>query len=120
MTTGKPAPRTPLSLEVNFKRSYARSETLGSLRNISLTGAFLAVESTELKANEKLQLRFVVSGRERVIGATVVWKNSAGCGVKFHHSNNRDRQIIDDLIYFVESSRESRRSVIDDIFKKVA
>lgn len=120
MTENKPAPRTPLSLDVAFKKSYARNESKGSLKNISLTGAFLAVPEGEFKPNEKIQLKLVVGGRERFIAATVIWKNSAGCGVKFHPSNNRDVQIVDDLIYFVENSRNSRRSVIDDIIKKVA
>lgn len=118
-TAKVPAPRTPLDMEVSFKKNYAREEIRGRLRNISLSGAFLEVSGDLCRANEKLQLRFVVEGRERKIAAYVIWANSSGCGVKFMPTNNRDVQIVDDLIYFVENSRESRRTVIDQIFKRV-
>ena len=115
-----PAPRTPLNLEVCFKRSYAREETTGRLRNISLTGAFLEVADSGFRANEKVQLKLIVGGRERKVAASVIWANSNGCGIKFLPTNNRDVQIVDDLIYYVESSRTENRSVLDNIFKKVA
>lgn len=119
METGKmPAPRTPLHMEVSFRRSYAREAAQGTLKNISLSGAFLESPG-EFKLNEKLQLTFVVSGRTRKVSAQVIWTNSAGCGVRFMPANNRDVQIVDDLIYFVENSRTDRRSVLDSIFKKV-
>ncbi|AHZ85721.1 PilZ domain-containing protein [Bdellovibrio bacteriovorus] len=114
-----PAPRTPLNLEVSFKRNYAREETKGTLKNISITGAFLEFEGGEVRANEKLNLVIIVAGRERKIAAHVIWTNSVGVGVKFMPVNNRDVQIVDDLIYFVENSRNDRRSVMDTIFKKV-
>jgi hypothetical protein len=114
-----PAPRTPLQLEVSFKKNYAREESKGTLRNISITGAFLEHSGTSFKANEKMVITFIVSGRERKVPAVVIWANSVGCGLKFAPTNNRDVQIIDDLIYFVESQRSTRRSVIDKIFKKV-
>lgn len=114
-----PAPRTPLNLEVSFKRNYAREETKGTLKNISITGAFLEFEGGQVRANEKLNLVFVVAGRERKVAAHVIWANSVGCGIKFSPMNNRDVQIVDDLIYFVENSRTDRRSLMDTIFKKV-
>lgn len=120
MSSNTPAPRTPLHLEVSFKKNYARRESNAVLKNISLTGAFLECRGESFRAHEKLNLTFVVAGRERKIAATVIWTNSAGCGVKFHPNSNRDVQIVDDLIYFVESSRDGRRSVLDDILKKVA
>lgn len=119
-TENMPAKRTPLNLEVTFKKNYARQPTSGLLKNISLTGAFLDCQAESFRTNEKIQLTFVVAGRERKIAATVIWVNSAGCGVKFQPNSNRDVQIIDDLIYFVESNRSDRRNVLDDIFKKVA
>lgn len=115
-----PAPRTPLLLEVSFRKSYARDESQGVLRNISLSGAFLEVAGQEFAVREKLQLNFMVSGRERRVQAMVVWKNSIGCGVKFLPMNNRDVQIVDDLIYYVESQRDDRRDVLNKIFKKVS
>ena len=119
-TNNFPAPRTPLYLEVGFKKNYAREEAKGILKNISLSGAFLEFQGEGFRANEKLHLRFVVSGRERKIAANVIWSNSYGCGIKFAPTNNRDIQIVDDLIYFVENSREGRRGVLDKIFKKVS
>ena len=118
-TYNVPAPRTPLNLKVSFKRNYAREETVGTLKNISISGAFLEFAGGEVRANEKLNLVFVVAGRERKIAAHVIWANSVGCGIKFMPVNNRDVQIVDDLIYFVENSRDGRRSVMDSIFKKV-
>lgn len=115
-----PAPRLPLTMVVEFRRSYARHSDKGRLRNISLTGAFLQTEVIDLGANDKVNLTFVVSGRKRNITATVVWKNTFGCGLKFHPTNNRDVQIVDDLMYFVENTRESRKDVLDNIFKRVA
>ncbi|QDK36155.1 PilZ domain-containing protein [Bdellovibrio sp. NC01] len=118
-TVKVPAPRTPLNLEVSFKRNYAREETIGTLKNISITGAFLEFSGGDVRTNEKLNLFFVVAGRERKIAAQVIWINSAGVGIKFMPTNNRDVQIVDDLIYFVENGRTEARSVMDSIFKKV-
>ncbi|UOF00339.1 PilZ domain-containing protein [Bdellovibrio reynosensis] len=115
-----PAPRTPLNLEVSFKRNYARDEAKGTLKNISITGAFLEFTGGEVRPNEKLNLIFVVAGRERKVAAHVIWTNSQGCGVRFKPVNNRDVQIVDDLIYFIENNRDERRSVFDTILKKVS
>lgn len=114
------APRTPLSMEVHFKKSYAREDSLAILRNISLTGAFLNVENSNFRPCEKIHLVLNVSGRIRKLAAEVVWTSQTGCGIKFLPTNNRDVQIIDDLIYFVEEDRSGRRSVYDDILKKVS
>jgi hypothetical protein len=115
-----PAPRTPLHMEVTFRRSYAREATKGTLKNISISGAFLETAVGDFKMNEKVQLTFVVSGRTRKVSAQVIWMNSKGCGVKFMPTNNRDVQIVDDLIYYVENTRADKRSVLDSIFKKVS
>lgn len=115
-----PAARTQLLLPVSFKKNYSRENSQGNLRNISLTGAFLEHgEATALKPNDKLVVFFEVAGRERKIQAMVVWSNSVGCGLKFMPVNNRDVQIVDDLIYFVEAQRTDRRDVFDKILKKV-
>ncbi|MBN8535686.1 MAG: PilZ domain-containing protein [Deltaproteobacteria bacterium] len=114
-----PSPRTPLLLPVSFKKNYSREDSKGNLRNISLTGAFLEHDQEAFRPHEKVVIYLEVAGRERKLAATVIWSNSAGCGLKFNPTNNRDVQIIDDLIYFVESQRSDRRNVIDKIFKKV-
>lgn len=118
-STHTPAPRTKLFLEVSFRKNYAREESKGTLHNISVSGAFLQADGIDFIPREKLQLKFIVSGRERKVQAQVVWKNHVGYGIKFLPLNNRDVQIVDDLIYFVESQRSTRLNVLDNIFKKV-
>ncbi len=117
----KPAPRVLLEIPVEFRRSYARQNAGAILQNISLTGAFLKVaDQCGLVVNDKLNVKFSVSGRERKIVAKVVWKNASGCGVQFVPQNNRDIQIVDDLIYFVKTKKESSKVVLDSIFDKVS
>lgn len=117
----QPSPRIPLQMDVEYRRSYARSGEKGKLKNISLTGAFLQIpNASDIMPKDKLLITIFVSGRERQIPAYVIWNCSLGCGLKFIPNNNRDVQIIDDLIYFVENSRSSQRQVLDSIFKKVA
>lgn len=117
-----PAPRTPLFLNVSFRRSYARTDTVGNLKNISLSGAFLELSNHDLRVDEKINLTFIVAQRERKITAQIVWKNSLGAGVRFMPQNNRDIQIVDDLIYYVETKRMGHREILggilDDILKK--
>lgn len=115
-----PLPRTPLHLDVLFKRNYARQETTGTLKNISLSGAFLEITNHDLRVNEKINLTFIVAERERKIQAEIVWVNSAGTGVKFIPQSGRDVQIVDDLIYYVETKRMGHRGIFDGILKKVA
>lgn len=115
-----PATRLPLEMGIEFRKSYARQIDKGTLKNISLSGAFLETFQIEaLAPSDKVILTFIVSGRRRKINAKIIWKNTNGCGIQFQPFNNRDVQIVDDLMYFVENSRESRRSVLDDIFKRV-
>lgn len=119
--TKSPAPRTNLNVTVEFRRNYARDEAMGSLMNISMTGAFIKhKDGVELRANDKVHCKFNVSGRIREIDALVVWTNRFGAGIKFLHQNNQDSQIVDDLIYFVEEKKTGSRSILEDIFKKVA
>lgn len=119
-TMNSPAPRTPLNLDVSFRRNYARQDTTGILKNISLSGAFLEISNHDLRVDEKVNLTFIVGSRERKIAAQIVWKNSYGAGVRFMPLNNRDVQIVDDLIYFVESKRIGHRGILDGILKKVS
>ena len=120
VTEKMPAPRLPLEMKVQYRRTYARNSEMGLLKNISLTGAFLQTNPDSLSLNDKIVLTFNVSGRERKIQATVVWKSKAGCGIKLIPFNNQDVQIIDDLMYFVKINRESRKGLLEDIFKQVA
>ncbi len=115
-----PAPRVPLNLTIEYRKNYARQSEGGNLFNISITGAFLKTDGTLLNPKDKVTLYFEVSGRKRKIQARVIWKNQMGAGLAFQPFNSRDVQIVDDLIYFVESSRENRREVLNTIFKKVS
>lgn len=117
-TQNTPSPRIPLKLDVEYRKSYGRSAEVGQLKNISLTGAFLEHSNEAMKESDKVCITFKVGGRTRKINAAIIWSNSAGSGIKFLPTCNRDVQIVDDLMYFVESKRENRRSVLDDIFKK--
>lgn len=115
-----PAMRLPLEMDVEFRRSYARQPELGKLRNISISGAFLETEDKDFVPHDKIVLTINVSGRIRQLSAYVIWKGENGCGISFEPVNNRDVQIVDDLMYFVESKRQSRRHVLSDIFNKVS
>jgi len=116
-----PSPRIPLQVDVEYRRSYGRNVIVGTLKNISLTGAFLEVDNgADLLPEDKLIVTLNVSGRERQINAAIIWKNQNGCGVKFLPFNNRDVQIVDDLMYFAESSRDTKRDLLSKIFSKVS
>jgi len=119
-STETPSPRIPLKFEVEYKRSYSRSADKAELENISLTGAFLKTDTHDLKQNDKLAIEFKVSGRARKITAAIIWTKPNGCGIKFLPNSNRDVQIVDDLMYFVETKRENRKSIMDNIFNKVS
>lgn len=114
------APRIPISFEIEFKKNYCRQFSKGQLKNVSLSGAFLEQTENEFVAGDKLQLLMTVGSRSRKLNAIVVWKNNAGVGLRFSHSNNRDLQLIDDLMYFAENKRTSQKSLLGDIFNKVA
>jgi len=116
----KPSPRLPLQLSIEFRKNYSRKSDVGDLKNISLTGAFLVVDNTEdIVVNDKINIHFKVSGRERTLNASVVWLGEGGCGLQFHPDNNRDVQIVDDLMYFVKGRRVKNRNVLDEIFSRV-
>lgn len=119
MTSPQPAPRVPLNVSIEFRRNYARMSDYGVLRNISISGAFLETGGHRLQNKEKVKLTFNVGGRIRQINAAVVWSRETGAGVKFQPYNNQDLQIVDDLIYFIENQRNSRRNVLASIFDRV-
>ena len=115
-----PAPRIPLQMQIEYRKSYGRQNIKGILKNISLTGAFLETATIELVPEDKVVLEFVVSDRRRKMAATIIWKSPTGCGVMFQPFNRRDVQIVDDLMYFVQNRRDFRRNILDDIFKRAA
>lgn len=119
LPTDSPAPRTPLDLNIEFRKSYCRANTVGTLKNISLTGAFVAHNDSDLHENDKINVFLHLSGRTRKIPAAVVWHRNGGCGIKFMPASQRDVQIIDDIIYFVQYSRDNKKSLLEIIFSKV-
>ena len=116
---GKPAPRHNVELTFEFKKNYARQNAKAEVRNISLTGALIKTE-VSLKPQEKLNVYLTVSGRTRKVAATVVWVGERGVGVRFEPFNNRDLQIVDDIIYYAVEKNESTKDLFGSIFKKVA
>ena len=119
MALENPAPRIPLKLPIEFRKNYSRKTDRGDLKNISLSGAFLVHGCEDIIINDKLNISFKVSGRERILQASVIWLNEQGAGLRFHPDNNRDVQIVDDLMYFVKDRRHKNRSVLDNILTQI-
>ncbi|MEC9283671.1 MAG: PilZ domain-containing protein [Bdellovibrionota bacterium] len=116
----EPRRRIPLSFDVTYRKSYSRRFDRGCLRNISLTGAFIEDPEAELKQDDKINLSFELAGRKRKIAAKIVWVGDEGAGVNFIHSNNQDEQLIDDLMFYVEESKDEKRGILNLIFDKIA
>ncbi len=115
----KPAKRFSVDLAFEFKRNYARQVCKAEVRNISLTGALIKTELT-LKPTEKINVYLSLSGRMRKVAATVVWVGDKGIGLRFQPFNNRDLQIVDDIIYYATEKTTSTRDLMDSILSKVA
>lgn len=113
------AQRFNVEVDLDFKCSYARDYSKAQIKNISVSGALIKTE-VPLKPDEKINVYFRLSGRERKIPAKVVWVAERGVGIKFNHFNNRDIQIVDDLIYFATEKSSSVKDLLDNILSKVA
>ena len=118
--SGNLARRIPLSLGIRYRKNYSRRIDKGTLKNISLSGAFIEDPNSQLKEQEKINLTFELGGRTRNIAATIVWTSPDGAGINFLHTNNQDEQLIDDLMFYVEEKTDNRKVILDEIFKKVA
>ena len=116
---GKPAQRHAVELAFEFKKNYARQSSKAEVCNISLTGALIKTDQP-LKPSEKLNVYLSVSGRTRKVAARVIWVGARGVGLQFEPFNNRDLQIVDDIIYYATEKNESTKSVFDSILNKVA
>jgi hypothetical protein len=114
-----PQPRHAVELAFEFKRNYARQATTAEVKNISLTGALIQTDVT-LKPSEKLNVYLTVSGRTRKVAARVVWVGDRGVGLQFQPFNNRDLQIVDDIIYYATEKTSSTKNLLDSILNKVA
>lgn len=115
----KPSPRHPVELTWEFKRNYARQTDKAEVANLSLTGAFLKTQ-TPLQPQEKINVYMTVQGRRRKVAAKVVWCRETGAGIKFQHFNNRDLQIVDDILYYATEKSSSSKDILESIIKKVA
>ncbi len=113
------AQRFSVELDLDFKCNYARDYNKATIKNISVSGALITTD-TPLKPDEKINVFFKVSGRERKVAAQVIWVGERGAGVKFNHYNNRDLQIVDDLIYFATEKSSSTKNLLQNILSKVA
>src|SRR5476651_708575 len=94
-----PAKRFNVDLSFEFRRNYARQSNLAEVKNISASGALIRTNQP-LKLSEKIRVYLSVSGRTRRMVAKVVWISNLGVGLEFQPFNNRDAQIIDDIIYY--------------------
>jgi hypothetical protein len=115
----KQAQRFNVELAFEIKRNYARQTNKAEVRNISLTGALIKTEQP-LKPSEKVHVFLTVSGRTRKVAATVVWVGEKGAGLQFQPFNNRDLQIVDDIIYYATEKNSSNKSLLESILSKVA
>ena len=120
----------PLNLDVVYKKSYARHFKNGQLKRINNSEAYLFIEKDKfvfnhrkysddkksLNLKDKISIVLKLGERKRTLQASVISTDSYGAKVKFHFYNNRDYQIVDDLIYFIEKSKEKRRQRLDFIF----
>ncbi len=115
-----PAKRIKLNLQVDLRKSYWRKSKKVNFLNISQTGAYMQIPDMPVQINEKISLKLNVGSRTRKIEARVVWTNEFGAGICFLFKSNRDMQLIDDLMYFVEAGRKDQIQVLSDILKNVA
>ena len=115
----EPSPRIAAHLPVEFRRSYARSQARGVIKNISASGVFLANSEKGIEKEEKIIIALNVLGRVRKVFAKVVWQNEFGTGLKFLPNNRRDSQIVDDLMYDIETKRKGNKLLLDEILNGI-
>ena len=111
MSQIKSATRVSLFLEIHYRTNYARTELTAVLKNMSLSGGYLQIDTAKFMVKDKFKIEFVVGERERLVPAEVVWKNAEGIGVRFLPKSNQDRLIIEDLLYFVEEKQIGREII---------
>ena len=107
-------------LNVEYKKKYARHSKMGTLKNISNSEAYLLTkdDSFFLNIKDEVSILFRLGERKRIVQASVISKDNHGIKIKFQFYNNKEYQIVDDLIYFIEKSKEERRQSLDFIFSQ--
>ena len=108
------------NLNVEYKKKYARHFKMGNLRDINNSEAYLLTndDKTSLNLKDEISIFLKLGERKRTIQASVILKDTHGIKIKFHFYNNKEYQIVDDLIYFIEKSKEKRRQSLDFIFNQ--
>ncbi|MCX7674903.1 MAG: PilZ domain-containing protein [Bdellovibrionaceae bacterium] len=117
----KPAPRTKMNFPVQYRRKYNRQDEIGTLKNVSRTGAFLAVtKNTEpLAVGTKVFIKIEFGGLHREIVAEVIWSSPIGSGIHFLPHVGRDQHAVEDLIEYVTEQKMEKHKTLEQIFKKV-
>jgi hypothetical protein len=114
------ATRHQISLELEFKRSYGRQSEKANIKSISINGALVQVDQP-LRIGERLKVTLSVSDRVRKVPARVVYVGGEKeVGIRFEPFNNRDLQIVDDIIYFATEKSSTNRSLLENILSKVS
>ena len=116
------------NLNVEYKKKYARHFKKGTLKDMSHSEAYLIIknegftqknkEQDSLNIKDEISIILKLEQRERTLQASVISNDTYGVKIKFHFYNNREYQIVDDLIYFIEKSKEKRRQSLDFIFSQ--
>ena len=98
------------NLNVEYKKKYARHLRIGRLRDISNSEAYLLTEDDKalFSLRDEISITLELGQRKRTLQASVIANDTQGVKVKFHFYNNREYQIIDDLIYFIEKSKRRK------------
>lgn len=97
------APRIKVNYKIALKKLFSNNQDMVKIKNISMSGAFIEMSTEDFNTREMVGLNFVVSDRERVVQARIVWKSNEGIGVQFHPQNFQDQVIINDLIFFLQN-----------------
>ena len=108
------------NLDVEYKKKYARHFKVGRLRDISNSEAYLLTkdDKTPFNLKDEISITLKLGQRKRTLQASVIASDTSGVKIKFHFYNNREYQIVDDMIYFIEKSKEERRQSLDFIFNQ--
>lgn len=127
LSQNKPAQRLYLKMPISYRFIYGRQNQKGLIKNISLTGAFLKWNQDQKSfqsppsfcLEDKVLLFFSVKGRMRRVKSSIVWINDIGCGMQFLPKNQRDIQIVDDLIYFKKFESKKKEELFRLIIEQI-
>lgn len=113
------AQRVKLNTPILFRRPFARFEEKGALKNMSVTGAFLAHQGQPLKPQTWVELILNTGSITRRLKAQVIWTGPHGSGLKFETRYQKDRILVEDFLDQVKLIRQSRWENLEKIWNKV-